>query len=114
MAVSAEISSLCPLLTLIQGSSQQGWPPLYMKFLRHQVGPSSRKHLLTGAHNSALPMPLVVFGKLAALLRREKQRDTYMAGRENIKALAHVGEQGQVRERLGTGYLERPPNSPAV
>lgn len=97
---------------LSQGSSQKGLPPLCMKFLRHQVGPSSRKHLLTGAHNSALPMFLVIFGKLAALLRREKQRDTFMAGRENVKALARVGNQGKVRESLGEGFLESPQTAP--
>lgn len=114
MVVSAEISSQYSLLTLTQGFSQQGWSPLYIKFLRHQVGPSSRKHLLTGAHSSALPMPLVVSGKLATSLKREKQRGTFMARRENVKVLSHVGEQGKVRERLGAGYLERPPNSLTV
>lgn len=74
-----------------------------MKFLRHQVEPSSTKRLLMGTHNSALPMPLVVLGKLAALLRREKWRVIFMAGRKNVKALAGVEEQGKVRERLGAG-----------
>lgn len=61
-----------------------------------------------------LPYPVLVFGKLADLLEREKQREDIRVGRENVKALVHWGGQCKVGEGLETERLEEPANSPKV
>lgn len=99
---------------LPQGSSQQGWPPLCTSLHKHRWDPPSlsfpapcRKRLLTGAWNPTLQLsdiPVLVFGRLAGVQGRMRQKDTVRTGRESVNALVCEGRQGwtkwgKVRDR---------------
>lgn len=100
---------------LSQGSSQQGWPPLCMKFLRHQVGPSSRKHLFTGG-SPQFRSPYALGCLWKACSSPEKgEAERYFYGREgerqSVGSCGRAGQsQGKVRSRV-SGKTPKQPHS---